>query len=325
MRINLGLLASAALLSSVFGQFAAAADPGLPPRPVPAPVPNWAGFYVSGSAGATWLGANTFTQSASRGTQTNQAFQSGFFDPATNTVNNQFFLTSDSTTQSVQDSSGTTTGRNTGAVFAFTMGSTLVFANTWLIGAQTEVSRNLVKTRMVGSSTSNQSETTSGRNFGSPFFPLPQQITTFQNANNFSSNGTSEHQLSNDWTISVLARLGVLATQEWLLYGLVGWSVSGFELDGFRSFTLNGFTYGAGVERDFGWFRAFVQFKGINYNSKDFPTSSSNPSSSTNNSANFQSVSTSSSTGSSVQRVSVNDNYFVTAGVTIPFSSFPRW
>ena len=111
MRINLGLLASAALLSSVFGQFAAAADAGLPPRPVPAPVPNWAGFYVSGSAGATWLGASTFSQSATRGTQTSQQFQSGFFDPATNTVNNQFFLTSDSTTQNVQNSSSDTTGR----------------------------------------------------------------------------------------------------------------------------------------------------------------------------------------------------------------------
>ena len=143
----------------------------------------------------------------------------------------------------VQNSSDSATGRNTGAVFAFTMGYNLEFANSWLIGAQTEVSRNLVKTRMVGTSTSNQSSTTSGTSFGSPFF-LPQQITPTQNANNFSTNSTAEHQLSNDWTISVLARLGALATQEWLVYGLVGWSASGFELDNFRPFTLNGFTYG---------------------------------------------------------------------------------
>ena len=206
----------------------------------------------------------------------------------------------------VQNSSDSATGRNTGAVFAFTMGYNLEFANSWLIGAQTEVSRNLVKTRMVGTSTSNQSSTTSGTSFGSPFF-LPQQITPTQNANNFSTNSTAEHQLSNDWTISVLARLGVLATQEWLVYGLVGWSASGFELDNFRPFTLNGFTYGFGVERDFGWLRAFVQFKGINYNSKDFPTSATSTSSSSNNSQNFQSTSTSTSNTSGVQRLSVND------------------
>src|SRR5262245_1914459 len=323
MRIHLALLTSAALLSSLFGQSATAAEAGLPPRPVPAPVPNWAGFYVSGSAGATWLGASTFSQSATRGTGTDQSFQSGFFDPATGTFNNQFFLSQTSTSQTVNNSSSSATGRNTGAVFAFTMGYNHVFANTWLIGAQTEVSRNLVKTRMVGSSTNNQSFTSSGTNFGNPFF-LPQQITTFQNSQSTAFNGTTESQLSNDWTISVLARLGVLATQDWLLYGLVGWSVSGFELDGFRPFTLNGFTYGAGVERDFGWFRAFVQFKGISYNSKDFPTSSNNPSSNTNNSGSFQSVSTSSSNNSALQRISVDDNYFVTVGVTVPLT-FPRW
>jgi opacity protein-like surface antigen len=203
------------------------------------------------------------------------------------------------------------------------MGYNHVFANTWLIGAQTEVSRNLVKTRMVGSSTNNQSSTTSSTNFANPFFLPLQPNVSSQSSQNFSFNGTAESQLSNDWTISVLARLGVLATQDWLLYGLVGWSASGFELDG-RSFTLNGFTYGAGVERDFGWFRAFVQFKGINYNSKDFPTSFNNPSSNTNNSPGFQSVSTTSSNTSALQRVSVDDNYFVTVGVTVPLSSFFR-
>jgi hypothetical protein len=268
MRIHTTLLASAALLTAVFGQSAVAADAGVTPRPAVAPAPKWDGLYVAGSAGATWLGASTFDQSATRGTETQQISQSAF-DPATGTFSTQLFPSSTSTTQNVQTSSSSASGRNTGAVFAFTMGYNHVFANTWLVGAQTEVSRNLVKTRMVGSSTGNQSSTTSGTNFGNPFI-LPQVNTPFSSSQNFSSNGTTENQLSNDWTISVLARLGLLATQDWLLYGLVGWSVSGFELDGFRPFTLNGFTYGAGVERDFGWFRAFVQFKGISYNSKDF-------------------------------------------------------
>src|SRR5262245_21777769 len=221
MRIHLALLTSAALLSSLFGQSATAAEAGLPPRPVPAPAPKWDGFYVSGSAGATWLGASTFSQSATRGTQIDQS-SSTFFDPATFTQSTQLFPSFASTTQNVQNSSSSATGRDTGAVFAFTMGYNHVFANAWLIGAQTEVSRNLVKTRMVGSSTNNQSSTTSSTNFGNPFI-LPVQNNSSQSGQNFSFNGTAESQLSNDWTISVLARLGVLATQDWLLYGLVGW------------------------------------------------------------------------------------------------------
>jgi hypothetical protein len=70
---------------------------------------------------------------------------------------------------------------------------------------------------------------------------------------------------------------------------------------------------------------AFAKSKGINYSSKDFPTSFTNTSSSSSVQPNFQSFSTSSSNSSALQRVSVNDNYFVTAGVTIPLSSFPRW
>jgi hypothetical protein len=321
MRINIALLASAALLSSVFAQSAAAADVGLAPRPVVAPAPNWAGLYVSGSAGATFLRANTFSTSVFNSTSRDQEFESGFFNPTTGMSDNRFFLTRDTTSQSVSNSSDSASGSNTGAVFAFTMGYNLVFSNYWLVGAQTEVSRNLVKTRMAGPSASNSSSNTSGTSFGNPFI-LPQQTTPILDTSNSPSTGTAEHQLSNDWTISVLARLGVLATQEWLVYGLLGWSVSGFELDGFRPFTLNGFTYGAGVERDFGWFRAFVQFKGINYNSKDFQTSSAGTSVTNNFSGNFRFTSTGSNSGSSLQRLSVNDQFFVTAGVTVPLGFY---
>jgi hypothetical protein len=53
------------------------------------------------------------------------------------------------------------------------------------------------------------------------------------------------------------------------VYGLAGWSIGGFEVQerfegGPISTTLHGFTYGLGVERDFGWARLFTQFKGIN-------------------------------------------------------------
>ena len=64
--------------------------------------------------------------------------------------------------------------------------------------------------------------------------------------------------------------IGYRVTPDWLVYGLVGWSWGGFEWDiGAVPFTLNGFTYGAGVEKDFGWsLCAFVQYKGISYGSK---------------------------------------------------------
>lgn len=317
MRINIALLASAAVLSSVVGQSAVAADWAMPARPVAAPAPSWSGLYVSGSAGGTWLKANTFSQSDSLSITRSQSLQSGFFNPLTGTTITQFFVTQDTTSQFQSRSSDSASGDDIGAVFAFTMGYNLVFANSWLIGAQAEVSRNLVKTRMVGTGNSTNSNTSSGTSFSSPFF-LPQTQTPFESGSSSSNKFTVENQLSNDWTVSVLARLGVLATQEWLLYGLAGWSVSGFELDGFTSFTLEGFTYGFGVERDFGWLRAFVQFKAINYNSKDFPSSSTNVQVSNQVFGNSQFVSTSASNSSSVQRLSVNDNYFVTAGVTVP-------
>jgi opacity protein-like surface antigen len=321
MRINIALLASAAVLSAVFAQSAAAADWAMPSRPAVAPAPSWNGLYVSGSAGATWLKANTFSSSDSLDITRSQQLQAGQFNPLTGLDDPRFFVTSDQTSQFQSRSSDNVDGQNTGAVFAAAMGYNYVYANYWLIGAQAEVSRNLVKTHMVGTGTSTNLNTSSGANFSNPFF-LPQTQSPIETGSTTFNRFQTERTLSNDWTVSVLARIGVLATQEWLVYGLAGWSISGFELDDFRPFTLNGFTYGAGVERDFGWLRAFVQFKGINYNSKDFSDSSTT--SSVSNQVNsfpggaFQFVSTSASNFKSVQRVSVSDNFFVTAGVTVP-------
>jgi hypothetical protein len=323
MRINIALLASAALLSAVFAQSAAAADWAMPSRPVVAPAPSWNGLYVSGSAGATWLKANTFNASDSLSITRSQSLQAGQFNPLTGTNDPRFFVTEDQTSQFQTRSSDSVDGQNTGAVFAFTMGYNYVLANSWLIGAQAEVSRNLVKTHMVGTGTSTNSSTSSGTSFSNPFF-LPQIQAPFESGSTTSNKFENERTLSNDWTVSILARIGVLATQEWLVYGLAGWSISGFELDGFRPFNLNGFTYGAGVERDFGWLRAFVQFKGINYNSKEFHDSSTTSSVSnqvfafSGGGGASQFVSTSASNFKSVQRVSVSDNFFVTAGVTLP-------
>jgi hypothetical protein len=134
----------------------------------------------------------------------------------------------------------------------------------WLIGIQSEVSRNLSNTRLTGTAASagRSTTTTTGTLFGAGF-------TTS------ASTGVFETNLRNEWTVSEMAKIGFLANRDWLVYGLVGWSVAGFDLgdNPVRPFTLDGITYGAGVERDFGWLRAFVQFKAIDYWSKDIVTS----------------------------------------------------
>ena len=48
--------------------------------------------------------------------------------------------------------------------------------------------------------------------------------------------------------------------QDWLVYGLVGWSWGGFDLDnGSEAFVMNGFTYGGGVEKNFGVASGFLE------------------------------------------------------------------
>jgi opacity protein-like surface antigen len=98
-----------------------------------------------------------------------------------------------------------------------------------------------------------------------------------------------------------MARIGFLVSPSTQVYGLVGWSWGGFTFDGYStgrtgfdtisllagiigvphaptgrndviSYTLNGFTWGAGVEQNFGWLRAFVQYKGIQYRDRDVAT-----------------------------------------------------
>ena len=51
------------------------------------------------------------------------------------------------------------------------------------------------------------------------------------------------NELQHNWTVSEMAKIGFLAMPDLLVYGLVGWSWGGFEVDGFLPYTLNGFTY----------------------------------------------------------------------------------
>jgi opacity protein-like surface antigen len=201
-------------------------------------------------------------------------------------------------------------GKNAGAVFTFTTGYNLVFSN-WLFGIQSETSWNLSKTRLTGSSSS------SFTNTSIQTFPPPPGTPSTDSQSNL---GNDEHQLQNDWTISEMARVGYLLTNDLLIYGLAGWSWGGFDLDpgnGGRSFTMNGFTWGGGIEHNFGWLRAFVQAKVIDYGHRDITTSNASSSTETETSVPFTTVFTNSSSGSQSQRVGANV-VSVTAGVTVP-------
>jgi hypothetical protein len=65
-----------------------------------------------------------------------------------------------------------------------------------------------------------------------------------------------------------MGKIGFLAMPDLLVYGLAGWSWGGFEVDQTLPYTLSGFTYGGGIERDFGWLRGFIQVKTCNYREK---------------------------------------------------------
>ena len=145
------------------------------------------------------------------------------------------------------------TGKDIGAVFTFGMGYNVTWGR-WLAGIQSEVSYNKTLINATGSATSTSTN--------------PGGFNTFTQ--------DVRADIERNWTISEMARIGYLVAPDWLVYGLVGWSWSGFDFRGDTGngavalpFTLSGVTWGAGVEKDFGWMRAFVQYKGIDFGSKD--------------------------------------------------------
>lgn len=97
--------------------------------------------------------------------------------------------------------------------------------------------------------------------------------------------------------------------------------MSGAGLDRQTPFTLWGGTFGGGVERDFGWLRAFVQVKQTNYRGKDVqvPVSSSFSNSSINPGSGTVFTNTGSTTGTETRRLST-DETVITAGITIPIN-----
>lgn len=321
LHIALSTASTAALLAGFSVQSVIAADLGVNAPPPPAPiVSRWDGLYASFSAGGTW----TKVEESLTETSFQHSEESQFFNPPPDTLSLRAI--SDQTFNTVSSQSG----KQTGAVFTFALGYNIVWSG-WLAGIQSEVSLNRNNIRLVGTSLN----TVNG--VGSIYNPNNQPLlTTF----NISGTNTSTvyNNLENKWTISEMARLGFLVRPDWLVYGLVGWSWGGFDYSSLNQnqngapsslvfttpFTLSGFTYGAGVEKEFGWLRAFVQYKGINYDTKGIDSSA--PFSSSNQPNPNQGINTASSqnaTESAVRRFSV-DVQQITAGVTIPIN-FNRW
>jgi outer membrane immunogenic protein len=312
--------ASTAIVIAAAAGSASAADLAARPivkGPIVVEPSHWTGFYAGVSAGGSWLKSDVTRFSSAPSTEVSTStFADGvpflLLDGGGNT---NVIVNTDVTNQFL-------TGSEKGAVFTFTMGYNFVWNNVWLLGIQSEVSRDLSNTRLLGSTASS---TTS------------QRQVPGSTLNTTSSSGRVEANLRMNWTVSEMARIGFIFNRVTLIYGLVGWSWSGFELeDALRinngnscigdcvafadpAFTLSGITYGGGVEHDFGWLRAFVQAKYIDYRSKDIVTPNDAVFTNTSTSPSFSNTTTTTVTGSDIRRISAH-NFTITAGVNVPLN-----
>lgn len=254
----------------------------------------WDGLFVSLSAGGSWTsaessGAANFTISE--------------IDRLLGIIQD-FDLIQETFTDKVS-------GDDIGAVFTFTMGYNFLFGS-WLLGIQSEVSYNRTLIEASGSDTFSFTET-------EVLCCAVEEV----------GSGTSQVQgtIERIWTISEMARIGFLVAPDWLVYGLVGWSWSGFEFradfdtrpvdDLELSYTLDGFTWGAGAVKNFGWLRVFIQYKGIDFAGKtiDLPTALSFVRQDVLSGVVFEDE----TTGSSTRQLSAI-SHEITAGLTIPIN-----
>jgi outer membrane immunogenic protein len=307
--------ASTAIVIAVVAGPASAADLGVHPvvkGPIIVAPSHWEGFYAGISAGGSFLKADDNRFSSAPSTEV-----------STFTANPGFCCSSTEGTVNSNVTNQFLTGSEKGAVFTFAMGYNFVWNNVLLLGIQSEVSRDLNNARLLGSTAN--STTSQNTAPGSTLF------TT-------SSSGVAEANLRMNWTVSEMARIGFIFNRLTLIYGLVGWSWSGFELqDDARinnvngcvgdclqlapdpAFTLSGITYGGGLEHDFGWLRAFVQAKYIDYRSKDIVTPNSVVFTSTSTGIAGTRTTTTTVTGSDIRRISAH-NFTITAGVNVPLN-----
>jgi len=311
MKKLFGAVAVVWLLAAAAGSAAAQGVPPTGARSGWVPINAWDGAYISGALGLVWQ-RGTINQSVSALDSTTVLGAGGpgtvIFDQTTNTL------------------SGTAEGRDRGIEAVFSVGYNAVF-NSWLIGAQTDASWNRksdVVTRMLGTDTNTMS-----------------RLFTPGLSNSTLATGVIDFNLQKNWTVSELARIGYFVTPKTLVYGGLGWSVSGFDLInnfgtqtagcaaiaelmivngvGVCTFTMSGFTWTAGVEQDFGGWRGFLQFKGINYRAKDVIILGQNngTSSTTGTNGGFNFTQTTVTGYTDVRHVSATSLEF-NAGITIP-------
>jgi hypothetical protein len=110
-----------------------------------------------------------------------------------------------------------------------------------------------------------------------------------------------------------------LSPPDLLIYGLGGWSWGGFIWGtGNTPFTMNGPTWGVGVEKDLGWIRMFVQYKGVHYLDKQVDFSTPSASQTNNSIGGVLAQTVSATTADSAFRHFSADVNQVTAGISIP-------
>lgn len=310
-RFRTALLSTVAVCAALSVQSATAADllvkRPLPPAPVV--VSRWDGAFVSFSGGGTYTKADESLQRTGTGLDVTTFNDVGFTQTSTSTSQ---FNTSDSQQQ--------TNNRAGGAVFTFATGYNLVW-NSWLVGIQSEVSLNRNNIRLQG--TRQNSFTQTSQTVVNGVADLPFNFTGTSSNNEFSD-------LNHKWTISEMGRIGFLLRPDILVYALGGWSWAGFTWNSpfadqgdTASFTLNGPTWGVGLEKDFGSFHGFVQYKGVSYRDKDVDVSRPNTSTATFTQGTFTQVNTSPFSETATRRFSANYAE-ITAGITIPLNNFLR-
>jgi opacity protein-like surface antigen len=276
----------------------------LPVKARAAVAPPWTGVYAAFSAGRTWTSADE-----SLAESLNEVV-----------VQSQPTVPTTMTTTLAFNAANSEHGAVGGGVLTFAMGYDGV-SSAWLVGVRSEVSLNGSNLRVQGTQTSLTNTTVA----------TTPGVTTSAST---PASAVVSNNLASKWTISEMARLGYLVRPDLLVYGLAGWSWGGFEFgagipaaasintgtgSNVIPFTLNGPTWGLGVEKDLGWMRAFLQYKGISYLGKNVDVSP--PSSSQQNVVNNLGVLTSATSISfpeSLVRLFSADYGELTAGIAIP-------
>jgi opacity protein-like surface antigen len=199
------------------------------------PAAGWSGLYAGASFGIGGLHGSTRSRYQSVSTDSS-TFQS--VDPTTGLVDFQ----SASTGSSVYDAADTSRNkRNAIALADFYAGYNVDIGNNIVAGVQAEgtLSRGTVKMPGRGSSTSTDTGTNVSSGFGPPVTTTSLSLD--------SDTYTFTDQLSLEWMVSALARVGWADAQNYV-YAVGGWSYGKFSLGG-PGMGLHGPTGGFGWER----------------------------------------------------------------------------